>query len=56
MALTRRVARELVAEGEIVIVQKGKVVDPLNFKGPIRLRLRKQERRPSPPPTKTSSS
>jgi len=41
MELTRRVARDLVKEGRLEILQKGKVVDdPRGFKGPIRLRLR----------------
>lgn len=33
-------ARRLVAEGKIVITQRGVVVDPLKAKGPIRLRSR----------------
>jgi len=40
MEPTRAVARRLVAEGRIVITQRGKVVDPARAKGPIRLRLR----------------
>ena len=41
MELTRRVARELVQEGRVEILQRGKVVDHTKeFKGPIRLRLR----------------
>ena len=40
MELTREVAKELVKEGKLDIMQKGKVVDPNSFKGPIRLRLR----------------
>jgi len=38
MELTRKVARKLVGDGKIEITQKGSVVDPNNFKGPIRLR------------------
>jgi len=33
MEVTRRVARELVAEGLAEILQRGKVVDPHKFKG-----------------------
>ena len=40
MEATRAVARRLVAEGLLEILQKGAVVDPHNFKGPIRLRLK----------------
>lgn len=40
MAVTREVAQELVTDGLLEITQKGEVVDPNNFKGPIRLRLR----------------
>lgn len=35
---TRRVARRLVAEGRVQITQGGKVVDPLEVRGPIRIR------------------
>ncbi len=38
MEEVRRAARLLVAEGKIEITQKGRVVDPSSFKGPIRLR------------------
>jgi hypothetical protein len=38
MERTREAARRLVAAGEIVITQQGKVVDPSNAKGAIRLR------------------
>lgn len=38
MEPARRAARRLVAAGEIVITQKGRVVDPSTAKGPIRLR------------------
>lgn len=41
MEQVREVARALVAAGEIEIVQRGKVVDPNNFRGPIRLRLKR---------------
>lgn len=34
----RRAARRLVAKGEVVITQKGQVVDPSTAKGPIRIR------------------
>ncbi len=40
MEPTRAAARRLVAEGRIVITQKGKVVDPEHAKGAIRLRIR----------------
>ena len=40
MESVRAVARELVTEGLIEITQGGKVVDPQNFRGPIRLRLK----------------
>ena len=38
MEAVRREARLLVEEGTIQITQKGKVVDPSDFRGPIRLR------------------
>ncbi|MFY7992363.1 MAG: DUF3253 domain-containing protein [Bacteriovoracaceae bacterium] len=41
MEHVRRSARLLVHEGKIEITQKGQVVDPLDFKGAIRLRLKK---------------
>lgn len=41
MEHVRRSARLLVAEGLIEITQNGRVVDPNNFKGPIRLKLKK---------------
>lgn len=40
MDATRAAARSLVLEGLVEITQKGRVVDPLSFKGPIRLRLK----------------
>lgn len=40
MCRTRDVARRMAAQGVLEITQKGKVVDPNNFKGPIRLRLK----------------
>jgi hypothetical protein len=40
MEPTRAAARRLVAEGRIVITQRGKVVDPEHAKGAIRLRIR----------------
>jgi hypothetical protein len=38
MEPARRAARRLVADGEVVITQGGKVVDPSTAKGPIRIR------------------
>jgi hypothetical protein len=40
MEHVREVSRALVREGKIVITQKGIEVDPENFKGAIRLRLK----------------
>ena len=40
MERTRAAARRLVAEGRIVITQRGKVVDPAHAKGAIRLKIR----------------
>lgn len=40
MEHVRRSARLLAAKGLIEITQKGKIVDPQNFRGPIRLRLK----------------
>ena len=40
MERTRQAARRLYATGKIEILQKGGVVDPSTFKGPIRLRKR----------------
>jgi len=40
MAPARAAARRLVAQGRILITQKGRIVDPSTAKGPIRLRLR----------------
>lgn len=39
MERTRQAARRLVARGDLVITQKGRVVDPSTAKGAIRLRL-----------------
>lgn len=39
MEPTRRAARRLVADGELEITQRGRVVDPSTARGPIRLRL-----------------
>jgi Protein of unknown function (DUF3253) len=36
----RAAARRLVAEGRIVITQRGKIIDPAHVKGAIRLRIR----------------
>ena len=40
MERVREAARRLVAAGSIEILQKGRVVEPSDFRGPIRLRLR----------------
>lgn len=40
MEPVRAAARRLVAEGRIVITQRGKVVDPARVKGAIRLKIR----------------
>jgi hypothetical protein len=47
MDAAREAARRLVARGEIVVTQRGQVVDLASARGPIRLRL---VRRPRPPP------
>lgn len=39
MEPARAAARRLVAQGELLITQNGRVVDPSTAKGPIRLRL-----------------
>ena len=41
MAMTRDVAADLVAAGEVEITQKGEVVDPATAKGPIRIQSRR---------------
>jgi hypothetical protein len=41
MEHVRRSARLLAHEGKIEITQKGQSVDPLNFRGPIRLKLKR---------------
>ncbi len=41
MEEVRQAARRLVHQGLIEITQKGQVVDPSKFKGPIRLRIKK---------------
>ena len=41
MEHVRRSARLLAGDGLIEITQSGKAVDPTNFKGPIRLRLKR---------------
>lgn len=38
MERTRRIARLLVAEGALTMLQRGRAVDPSTAKGPIRLR------------------
>ncbi len=40
MERVREAARRLVAQGKIEILQRGRVVDPSAFRGPIRLRLK----------------
>ena len=40
MPLVRDTAADLVARGELEVVQSGEVVDPAAARGPIRLRLR----------------
>lgn len=40
MEHVRQIARKLVKEDKIAITQAGQVVDPDNFKGAIRLRLK----------------
>lgn len=40
MEMVRKAARLLAHEGKIVIMQKGKVINPDDFKGPIRLKIR----------------
>lgn len=42
----RRAAGRLVATGEVVVTQGGRVVDPATAKGPIRLRLKDWRLRP----------
>jgi hypothetical protein len=34
----RRAARRLVARGEVELTQRGRVVDPSTFRGPVRIR------------------
>lgn len=38
MEPARRAARRMVAEGEVELVQRGRVVDPSTFYGPVRIR------------------
>ena len=38
----RRAARRLVAAGEVVVTQRGRLVDPSTSRGPIRVRLRQR--------------
>jgi len=40
MEPARRAARRLVHRGEVDILQRGRVVDPSEFRGPIRIRAR----------------
>jgi hypothetical protein len=40
MDKARAAAGRLVAQGEIVVTQRGKIVDPSEVKGPIRLKIR----------------
>jgi Protein of unknown function (DUF3253) len=39
MPVVREAAAQLVAEGELEVTQRGRVVDPGSARGPIRLRL-----------------
>lgn len=43
MQETRAIATRLAKEGVLEITQKGVAVDPTNFKGPIRLRIKTQQ-------------
>ena len=38
MEPARRAARRMVADGEVELVQRGRVVDPSTFRGPVRVR------------------
>ena len=40
MEPARRAARRLVAAGEVELTQRGRVVDPSSFRGPVRIRRR----------------
>lgn len=40
MEQVRKAARRLVHKGQIIITQKNQIVDPSDFKGPIRLKLK----------------
>ena len=39
MEAVRRAARRLAARGQLVITQKNRIIDPHDFRGPVRLRL-----------------
>lgn len=41
MEPARRAARRLVADGEVELTQRGRVVDPSTFRGPVRIRRRR---------------
>lgn len=41
MEATREAARRLVERGVVEITQRGRVVDPMKARGPIRIRLRR---------------
>jgi hypothetical protein len=43
MELVRQAARRLVHQGKILILQKGREVDPSDFRGPIRLKLKRDQ-------------
>lgn len=43
MEHVRKSASLLASEGRIVITQSGKTVDPTSFKGPIRLKLKRED-------------
>ncbi len=38
MEPARRAARRMVADGEVELLQRGRVVDPSTFNGPVRIR------------------
>ena len=38
MEPARRAARRMVADGEVELLQRGRVVDPSTFRGPVRIR------------------
>jgi Protein of unknown function (DUF3253) len=48
MAPVRDVAAELADEGRIEVTQRGRPVEPRGARGPIRLRLRRDDPEPAP--------